>query len=127
MLQSAHRRRELIIDDVAQVPLSSTPERRKFPTDGPRIVTEARPQVGEVLLDGRCILHAGGFGQNANGSVIVLVGASRSPRVVNRVRRNPGLPFPDETIHHGLADKGSTLNEDRIDVRLVRIHERRNK
>src|SRR5262249_10311022 len=52
VLQSAHRRRHLVIDDVAQMPLSPTPKRGKLPTDGPRIVTETGTQVAEVLLDG---------------------------------------------------------------------------
>ena len=87
------------------MPLSSTPERGKLPTDGSRIVTETGTQVAEVLLDWRGVLNAGRLGQDTNGPVVVLVSSRRRPRVVHRVRRDSRFSFADEAIHHGLADE----------------------
>ena len=87
------------------MPLSSTPERGKLPTDGSRIVTETGTQVAEVLLDGRGVLNAGSLCQDTNGPVVVLVSSRRRPRVVYRVRRDSRFSFADEAIHHGLADE----------------------
>src|SRR5204863_2920672 len=82
VVQSARRRRQLVIDDVAQMPLARTPERGKLPTDGSRIVTETGTQVAEILLDGRGVLNAGSLCQDTNGPVVVLVSSRRHPRVV---------------------------------------------
>ena len=79
VLERAHRSREFVIDDIAQMPLASTPQSGKLPTDRSGIVTNTRTQIAEVLLDRRGILHAGRFCQDSDRPMIVLIRSRRSP------------------------------------------------
>src|SRR5215475_5100996 len=105
VFECTHSGDEFVIDDIAQMPLTTGPHSRKLPTDGSRIVSDVGTQITHALLNRRGIPHTRSFAQDPHRAVIMLIRARRGPRVVYRIGSNSRLPLAYEAIHHGLTNK----------------------
>ena len=112
------RDRVAVLDDLPQVPVVPPIRQRKIPARflrAERSIADVR--IGEV--------DAGDLAEDARLAVVDHVLARRRPQVVARVIFDAGLALRHERRRHREPDVDVLLREDRMDVRVVRIVERR--
>ena len=122
LLERREDRREAVVDDVAQPP--------RAPVVGQREVHPRRLRAERHVGTGR--VHervgqpgAGDLGQDARLSVVEHVLPRRGPQVVLLVVDDAPLALRDQRCGHGHADLGLARDQQRVDVGVVRVLERR--
>src|SRR5215472_8201058 len=116
-----------IVDDVAELPLASGPYKRKVPGPGFWVNVYLPGQAVEWNIDGRRQASGCGFTQYPDASMVVLIGSSRSPGVVNTVDYDPGLSLGGDLPCHGAAHEVDAGLDPRGHVGFPGIQIRRQK
>ena len=115
--QAAHGA-QVVVDDVTKRPASAGPRMRS---------ADARAQIGCRLCDRRGDLHARRLGQETNDVVAERRGVlvSRPVVVEQAVRDDTGMAIALEFEGHRRAEQRGFAPQDRVDVRIDRIGDRR--
>jgi len=81
----------LIVDNVAEMPLAALPRIGKIPGGNLGVVANAAAESLKGNVDRRSDVRACRFGQNAKSVVVRDVISERRPEIVNAVRQHTGL------------------------------------
>ncbi len=115
----------VVVDDVAQRPVAASPRQRVVPCRDFRIESPPLGQLGFGEHDRCRDSHAGRLRQDADPAVVVLVGARGGIGVEDDVGRHAGLAGRRQIGSHRLAHQRHLGAEDRVDIRVVGVDERR--
>ena len=124
--QQRPARAHLIRHDIANAPTPARPDAREVPRCDLGIVAAPRPEQFKRNVDGGGQPRTRGFRENACPAMIQRVLTRRRPLIVRCVGGDAGLAVGRHAPRHRHAEGVGARREHGIDVRLQRVHVRRN-